>query len=107
VSVQTLSEFYVTVRRLPEPLTHDEAAAQLELIARAARVLDLTAAIAFEALRGAGAHSLSMWDSLIWAAAKLNQVPFVLTEDFQHEHVIESVTFLDPFAATFDASMLR
>lgn len=102
VSVQCLTEFVSIARRLPDAMSLRDAVAQVDRIARASRVVDLTAAVAFEGLRGAAAHQLSVWDALIWSAAKLNQIPYVLSEDFAHGRVLEGVRFLDPFAADFD-----
>jgi predicted nucleic acid-binding protein len=48
-------------------------------------------------LRGVTEHGLSVWDAQIWAAALMNQVPVVLSEDFQHGRVVEGVRFLNPF----------
>jgi predicted nucleic acid-binding protein len=85
LSVLCLSEFFAVVtRRLPDPLTATEARAQVERFVRACRVLDLTPVAALEACRGVEQHGMSIWDALIWAVARLNQVPCVLTEDAQH-----------------------
>jgi predicted nucleic acid-binding protein len=53
------------------------------------------------------AHSLSYWDALIWAVAKLNQVPYVLTEDQQHGLFLEGVRFANPFVPEFDLALLE
>ena len=109
VSAQCLSEFFaVSTRRLPEPLTSVEALEQVERLSRACRVLDVTAAVVLEACRGVATHALSLWDALIWAVAKLNQVPYLLTEDGQHGRYLEGVRFLNPFRGDFslDAYLL-
>ncbi len=107
LSVQCLTEFFrVSTRRLPERLGPDEALAQVERFARCCRVLDLTPSVVLEGCRGAVQHNLSLWDALIWAVAKLNQVPYVLTEDAEHGRFLEGVRFLNPFAPTFDLSLL-
>jgi len=43
------------------------------------------------------AHGFSYWDAQIWATARLNQIPIVLSEDFAHGRRIEGVRFLNPF----------
>ena len=107
LSAQCLSEFFVVVtRRLPEPLAPAEALAQADRLARACRVRDVTAAVVLEGCRGSTHHGLALWDALIWAAARLNQVPAVLTEDAPHGRTLEGVRFLNPFAAEFDRSLL-
>jgi predicted nucleic acid-binding protein len=55
-----------------------------------------------EAVRGVRDHQLAYWDAQIWATARLNQVPLVLSEDFSNGAVIEGVRFVNPFASDFD-----
>jgi len=38
----------------------------------------------------------------MWGAARLDQIPYVLTEDAEHGRTVEGVTFLDPFDERFD-----
>lgn len=106
ISVQCMTEFFAAVRRLPDAMSPAHALVQIERIARASRIVDLTAAVTFEALRGAERHRLSVWDALIWSAAKLNQIPYVLTEDAEHGRVLEGVRYLDPFDPAFDLRIL-
>lgn len=107
VSVQCLSEFFnVATKRLPEHMTREEAVVRVERLARMCHVLDLTPAIVLEGCRGTAQHGLSVWDALIWAAAKLNQVPCVLTEDAPHGRFLEGVRFLNPFDTSFELGAL-
>ncbi len=107
LSVRCLSEFFTVVtRRLPERMMPTEAVAQVERLVRSCRVLDLTAAVVLEGCRGSAQHQMSVWDALIWAAAKLNQIPHVLTEDAEHGRFLEGVRFLNPFAESFDPALL-
>ena len=107
LSAQNLSEFYVVVtQRLPERIRPGAAIQQVERLAAACRVLDVTGPLVLEGWRGAEAHRLSLWDALVWAAAKLAQIPYVLTEDAQHGRSIEGVTFLDPFRPEFNTESL-
>jgi predicted nucleic acid-binding protein len=79
---------------------------RVERLSRACHVLALTPAVVLEACRGCERHSLSIWDALIWAVAKLNQVPYVLTEDAEHDRFLEGVRFLNPFSPLFEAEWL-
>lgn len=107
LSPQILGEFFVVVtRRIPSPLTVAEAERSLTNYVRSWTVLDLTSAIVLEALRGLQRSSLSYWDALVWSTAKLNQVPYVLSEDFTNDLLLEGVRFLNPFVETFDLAML-
>lgn len=108
LSVQCLSEFFNAVtRRLPERVAPRQALLELERFSRLCPVLDLTPAAVLEGCRMAGERSISVWDSLIWAVAKLNQLPYVLTEDAQHGSYIEGVTFQNPFVPEFDTALLE
>lgn len=107
LSVQCLSEFFnATTRKLPEPLSPRQALRQLERFVRSCHILSLTPAVVLEGCRGASTHSLSVWDALIWAVAKMNQVPYVLTEDMQHGQFLEGVSFQNPFVPEFDLALL-
>jgi predicted nucleic acid-binding protein len=107
LSAQILGEFFVTVtRKIPLPLTEEEAERSVTNYARSWIVYDLTKFIVLEAMRGLQRHRLSYWDSLIWATAKLNNVPNVLSEDFNEGALLEGVRFLNPFTKTFELTLL-
>jgi predicted nucleic acid-binding protein len=102
LSVQVLGEFYWTVtRRIQPPISAERAARSVENYLRSWPVLDLTRAVVAEAVLGAGRLQLPYWDALIWATAKLNQVPLVLSEDFADGAFLEGVRFMNPFSPTF------
>jgi predicted nucleic acid-binding protein len=103
LSVQCLAEFINASTRTKRPLySRSEALAQAEKLARAFIVFDLTSLIVLEAARGKRDHSLAYDDAQIWAAARLNQVPVVFSEDFQNDQVLEGVRFVNPFSADFN-----
>ncbi len=107
LSVQILGEFFVTVtRKITQPLTTAEAGQSVTNYARSWIVYDLTALVVLEAVRGLQQHRLPYWDSLIWATAKLNSIPNVLSEDFSDGALLEGVRFLNPFTKTFDLTAL-
>jgi len=108
ISVQCLTEFFRSVRwRLPEPLHPADAFAQVKRISEACEVLDLTLQVVLEACRASNRHQMSIWDALIWAAAKVNEIPYILTEDAEHNRFIEGVRYLNPFAAEFEMNLLE
>jgi len=99
LSAQVLAEFFVTVtRKIAEPLDLDAARKSVENYLRSWAVFDLTGFIIMEAARGVKEHRFSYWDAQIWAAAKLNQVPVIFSEDFASGSTVEGVTFVNPFA---------
>jgi predicted nucleic acid-binding protein len=107
ISAQVLGEFFVTVtRKITPPLSVEEAAQRITNYVRSWVVYDLTEAVVAEAVRSVGQHQFPYWDGLIWATAKLNGVANVLSEDFSDGQLIEGVRFLNPFAETFDMSVI-
>ncbi len=98
LTTQILAEFFwAATRRLQERMSVEEAATRLENYIRSWTVVQITPAILLEAARCAVRYGLPFWDAQIWATAKLNQIPCVLSEDFQHGRRIEGVEFLNPF----------
>lgn len=102
LSVQCLAEFiHVSTRKLDPPLSFAEAMEQASLLMRILPVFNLTPLIVLEAARGARDHGLPYYDAQIWAAARLNQVMVVFSEDFRDGQVLEGVRFVNPFSADF------
>lgn len=103
LSAQCLAEFFsVSTGELQPPLSRAEAVTQLEHWMRAFPVYELTAQIVLEAGRGCRDHNLAYYDAQIWAAARLNQLTAVFSEDFQDGLVLEGIHFANPFAAGFE-----
>jgi len=101
LSAQCLGEFYVVATRGDSPLlSSSEAARQVDLLSQSFRTLDITSMIVMEAARGVQEHQFSYWDAQIWATARLNQIPVILSEDFQPGSSFEGVSFLNPFPVT-------
>jgi predicted nucleic acid-binding protein len=102
VSTQVLSEFFVAVtRKIVQPLTVAEARRRIDVYIQTWTVLDLTGMIVLEAARGVETYQLSFWDAQIWAAARLNQIAHVFSEDFNVGATIEGVQFINPFEGAF------
>lgn len=106
-SAQCLVEFYrIVTQRLPERMSSSDALEEVRRHLEIMQVVDLSGAVALEACRGSSAHRLALWDAVVWASAKLNQLPYVLTEDAEHGRALESVTYLNPFDPRFEISGL-
>lgn len=101
LSVQSLSEFVNAVlsKRL---LNIGEALLQVEKWHGVFPVFPLTPHIVLDAARGVRDHRLSYYDAQVWAAARLNQVPLVFSEDFQDGLTLEGIRFVNPFVQGFD-----
>ena len=76
------------------------------LLARSWWVFSVTPAVVMEAIRGSQRLGLPYADALIWATARLNGVPTVLSEDFSDGALPEGVPFLNPFRPEFDVTAL-
>jgi predicted nucleic acid-binding protein len=105
LSVQSLSEFFSATTRQRKGqspvLPVSDAIMETEKLARAFLVYPVTQLIVLEALRGVRQYQLSFWDSQIWAAAHLNQISTVFSEDFSPGAVLEGVQFVNPFHPGF------
>jgi predicted nucleic acid-binding protein len=98
LSPQILAEFFTVVtRKIAAPMSMEQGYASLSNYIQSWDIVDLTSAIVLEGARGVMDHRLSFWDSLIWATARMNQIPAILSEDFSHNSVIEGVRFINPF----------
>ncbi len=107
ISVQILGEFFTTVtRRIPARLTPADAERSVTNYVRSWTVYELTPRIVLEAVRGVQRYQFAYWDGLIWATAKFNGVPNVLSEDFNDGALLDEVRFLNPFAPRFDLTAL-
>jgi predicted nucleic acid-binding protein len=103
ISAQVLSEFFVTVtRKISEPLTFEQGITRIKNFCQFWTVLEINEMIVLEAIRGVREYRFSFWDAQIWAAARLNQVNLVLSEDFSHGSFVEGVRFINPFLPEFN-----
>ena len=107
LSAQILGEFFRTVtQKIPSPLSPGDAHGQIATLIRAFPALPITPLIVLEAARGVRDHRLNYWDAQVWATARLNQIPLVLSEDFKDGLVLDGVRFVNPFARSFDPSTI-
>jgi predicted nucleic acid-binding protein len=102
LSAQNLAEFMNSTRKLSAWITHAEVVAQVRRWVNIFPIFDLTPMVVLEAARGVQEYQLSYYDAQIWAAARLNQVALLFSEDFQDGAVLEGVRFANPFAPAFD-----
>jgi len=98
LSVQVLREFYAVVTsKVKRPLSHAQAAATIQDLSLACRVVDDTLPQLSRALEIAGEHGLSIWDASIAAAAEAAGCGMIFTEDFSHGAMLGSVRVTNPF----------
>lgn len=104
---QTLSEFSnVCLRKLEPALEPREVRWEVERLHTAFPVIPLTAPVVMEALRGVEEYRFSYYDAQIWAAARLAQLPVILSEDFNPGATLEGVSFVNPLDPSFDPATL-
>jgi predicted nucleic acid-binding protein len=99
ISYQVVQEFFnVALRRFAQPMSAAEAEQYLVTVLRPLLAVHSSPAHYFAALRIAGKHRISWYDSLIVAAALEGQCEKLYSEDFQHGRKIEGVQIENPFA---------
>lgn len=97
LSTQVLGEFFSAVtRRLTERMSAWDGYDIIKDYASSWKVLPMTVETILESARGVNEHQFSFYDAQIWATAKLNGIPDVLSEDFSHGRRIEGVRFRNP-----------
>mgnify|MGYP001250038841 CR=1 FL=1 len=99
ISVQSLAEFMRASRKLT--MSPDDALRIVQAFAASWPILDLTPALVLEAGRGVSQYALAYYDAQIWAAAHLNQIGVIFSEDFNPGSILEGVRFVNPFAEEF------
>ena len=100
LSAQVLSEFYwVTTRRLREPLTSEQASTAVETFAELP-VVSIDARLVRDAIETSRQNQVSYWDGLILVAAREGRCDVLLTEDLAHGSTIGGVQIESPFAVT-------
>lgn len=103
LSAQVLAEFFVAAsRRFATTQNGLDVGSQTRLYSDMFTVYDTTADVVAEALRGVERYQFPYYDAQIWAVARLNHIPLVLSEDFNGGCTIEGVRFLNPFVEGFD-----
>ncbi|MFL6259932.1 MAG: PIN domain-containing protein [Thermoanaerobaculia bacterium] len=96
LSLQTLSEFFASTTRKGK-LTAAEASTHVEDWQTLFPVVAATPGSLRLAMRAVQQHSLSFWDAMQWAVAKQAGATLLLSEDLQHDRVLEGVRFRNPF----------
>ena len=102
LSAQILAEFSVYVTHmLAAPLTVEQAYERVLRFLQVWPVLEATGLVVLEAVRGVREHALSYRDAQVWAVARMNQVPVILSAELDAGRVVEGICFVNPFAEGF------
>jgi predicted nucleic acid-binding protein len=106
LSAQCLAEFYnATTRGKQSILPRSEAFLHVQRWMSVYPVYPVTDSIVLEAARGSRDYNLAYYDAQIWAAARLNQISVIFSEDFQDGQILEGVRFINPFAPQFELDL--
>ena len=107
ISTQVLNEYFVTVtKKIRTPLSVSDAWSDIEELEKWNPVN-----INFELLKVAysaiSVYSLSWWDALIIAAAKVCECKSILSEDFSTQKDYFGIKVINPFVYYFDSCHLH
>ncbi len=107
LSAQVLAE-YANV--LTHPSKHavpaERVALQVGRLSSSWRILPLNTAVVVTALHAMPRWQMPYYDAQIWAAAALNRIPVVLSEDFPSGATLGGVRFVNPFEPGFNVEAL-
>ncbi len=99
VSAQVLGEFFcVVTRRIPKPLTVDEAQEVIENLSLL-DVVETDAPMVSRAIDLVKAHRIAYWDALIVAAAERARCTVIYSEDLNAGQDYAGIRLVNPFAA--------
>ena len=97
VSTQVLKEFFVTVTLKVSDKMSAEDAEQAVRDFALWTVVETSVSVVLSGINIHRNHSLSFWDAMILAAAKVADCTTLLTEDMGHGTRIEDILILNPF----------
>lgn len=101
LTTQVLAEFFVTItRKVKQPLSAADARQIIEDYRVGWTIFTTTPETVLRAIDGVERHQLSFWDAMIWAAAWLNGVNTIYSEDMQSGQTIEGVRVENPLLST-------
>jgi predicted nucleic acid-binding protein len=96
LTLQSLCEFFHATTRKGK-LAAAQAAALVEDWQQLFPVVASTSGSLRLAMRAVEHHRLSFWDAMQWAVVKQSGATLLLSEDLQHDRVLEGVRFRNPF----------
>lgn len=98
LSVQVLGKFFnIATRRIPIPLTADEATTVIDYMSRSLAVIDIDSAMVRRAIATHRCYGTSYWDSLIITAAERAGCTKILSEDMNRGQSYHGMEAVNPF----------
>lgn len=96
LTLQALCEFYAAATR-KKYATHEEVSSFIKELMVVFPVVASSSTTLTNALKVKEDHSLSFWDSLLWATAKEHGCSLIISEDFQDDFLLGGVKIKNPF----------
>lgn len=96
LTLQALCEFFNTVTRkgkLPFKIAYDRLQ-DLEVLFP---IVSAKPSTLSRAIKTAALHQISFWDAMLWATARDADVKLLLSEDFQHNRLLDGIRIINPF----------
>lgn len=96
LTLQALSEFFTTITRKKGVSTKkaSEIVHDLQALFTVVCAKESTLKRAINVVCN---NKMSFWDAMLWATAQDAGVTLLLSEDFQHEHLLDGVRIVNPF----------
>lgn len=99
LSVQVLGEYFsIVTRRIPNPLSVEEATSVIDQIG-SLQVIDIDTAMVRRAIVTHSRYGVNYWDSLIIAAAERAGCSAILSEDYNPGQSYHGILAVNPFLA--------
>lgn len=96
LTLQSLCEFYAAVTG-KDKMPAREAEAQIKDWMDLFPIVSAKSKSLIRAIKAVNQHTLSFWDAMLWAVAHDAGVTMLLSEDFQHDRVLDGIHFCNPF----------
>jgi predicted nucleic acid-binding protein len=96
LTLQALCELYAAATR-KKYATHDEVSSFIKELMVVFPIVESSKKILSLALKMREGHSLSFWDSMLWATAKEHKCSLIISEDFQDNFTLGGVKIRNPF----------
>ena len=96
LTLQSLCEFYAAVTR-KDIMPAREAGAQIKDWMDLFPTVSAKSKSLTRAIKAVNQHTLSFWDAMLWAVARDVGVTLILSENFQHDRILDGIQFCNPF----------
>jgi predicted nucleic acid-binding protein len=96
LTLQALCEFYSAATR-KKYATHNEVSSFIKELMVIFPIVESSKKTLSLALKMVNGHSLSFWDSMLWATAKEYGCSLIISEDFQDNFTLGGVKIRNPF----------